>query len=464
MLSNLAAWIRQHRWLRAAYKLVPTPIRRRVAVMLDVSLSRQVRFRRNKNWANRSVVRNEEAATVPPSVRFDNAAGANVFAYIRGQFGIAEGARSYARALLSAGYPVAIHDIAIDVPHNMGDTSFDEKIARDFDPSHAVNLVFVGPDYFSQALENIGRDRLAGRYTIACWYWELENFPTPWLPALEEVDEIMVSSDFVRQSMQRVTDKPILLVPLPVSEAPSSGLQRADFGLAEDAFLFLTSFDFNSYVARKNPIAVIEAFRRAFPEDRSDVQLLVKSSNGHRHPEKLRALLNAARSSPRVVIRDDVLDRADMLALLRCADAYVSLHRAEGFGLGLAECMGLGKPVIATAWSGNLEFMTAENSCLVDYHLVPVNEGEYVHHEGQRWAEPDVAHAAAHMRRLANDRVFATEIGARAAHDIRERLAPAVVARMIIDRLEALPKLASADAGAVTISKPGVHQECLRDE
>jgi glycosyltransferase involved in cell wall biosynthesis len=256
---------------------------------------------------------------------------------------------------------------------------------------------------------------------------------------LAEVDEIMVSSDFVRRSIQRVTDKPVLLVPLPVGDVPDSGLQRADFGLDEEAFLFLTSFDFNSFVARKNPIAVIEAFRRAFPDDRSDVQLLVKSSNGHRHPEKLRELLNAAGNSPRIVIRDEVIDRPDVQALQRCADAYVSMHRAEGFGLGLAECMSLGKPVIATAWSGNLEFMTADNSCLVDYRLVPVNQGEYVHHEGQRWAEPNIDHAAAYMRRLVDDRAFAAAMGARAALDVRERLAPEAVAQRIIDRLEAFP-------------------------
>lgn len=404
----------------------------------------------------RSVVCRTEAANGPAPIRFDRAVGVNAFAYVRGRFGIAEGARLYSRALLLAGYPIAIHDIAIDVPHDMGDTSLDHQVAQEFDASYAVNLIFVGPDYFRQAIENIGREQLAGRYTIACWYWELENFPEPWLPALTEVDEIMVSSDFVRRAIQRVTDKPVLLVPLPVSEAPSSGLQRADFGLAEDAFLFLTSFDFNSYVARKNPEAVIEAFVRAFPEGGHDVQLLIKSSNGHRHPEKLRALLNAAKRSSRVVVRDDVLDREDMLALQRCSDAYVSLHRAEGFGLGLAECMGLGKPVIATAWSGNLEFMTAENSCLVDFHLVPVNEGEYVHHEGQRWAEPDIAHAAVYMRRLASDRAYAAAIGARAARDVREHLAPTVVAQAIIDRLEALPRSVTADPAALAQSNRGV--------
>jgi glycosyltransferase involved in cell wall biosynthesis len=303
---------------------------------------------------------------------------------------------------------------------------------------HAVNLIFVNPDYLEQAMAAIGSERLGSRYTIACWFWELEKFPEEWLPALKLVDEVMVSTRFIETAVAQVTDKPVWRAPLAVGEVPDSGLMRADFGLDEDAFVFLNSFDFNSFLTRKNPLAAIDAFRRAFADGHENVRLLIKTGNGHRHPEKLRELLNAVADDRRILVRDEVIDRADLQALQRCIDAYVSLHRAEGFGLGLAECMRMGKPVIATAWSGNMEFMTPENSCLVDYTLVSVGEGEYLHWAGQRWAEADVDQAAAYMRRLVEDPAFAARVGAQAALDIRRTLSPAVTAQQIIGRMEAL--------------------------
>lgn len=137
------------------------------------------------------------------------------------------------------------------------------------------------------------------------------------------------------------------------------------------------------------------------------------------------------------MVRDEVIDRAHVHALQRCADVYVSLHRAEGFGLGLAECMAMGKPVIATGWSGNVDFMDQANSCLVGYRLVPVGDGEYPHPDGALWAEADVDEAAAHMRRLADDRGYAAGLGARAAQSVAARLSPQAAAAALIARLEA---------------------------
>ena len=439
MLLNLSAWIRQQPWLKRIYRYFPQSLRNSVSETLASRASTQIKFQRTPNWERRTPLPASPAGDAARRNEFGAAAGVNVFAYARGQSGLGESARLYVRALLGEGYPVAVHNIDIDIPHGMDDTSLDEHIGTD--TPHGINLVFVNPDYLDDAIANIGHERLVGRYTMACWFWELEKFPEEWLPALKIVDEIMVSSSFIGEAIKPVTDKPILHVPLPVDEVDDSGLMRADFGLDDGVFIFLNSFDFNSFLTRKNPSAVIDAFRRAFADGRADVRLLIKSSNGHRHPDKLRALLNAAAGDQRILIRDEVIDRSDVQALQRCADAYVSLHRAEGFGLGLAECMRQGKPVIATAWSGNMEFMTPENSCLVDYRLVPVGEGEYLHYAGQRWAEPDVDHAATYMRRLADDREFATRIGVQAAFDIRDKLSPHTAAQRIISRLEALTLL-----------------------
>lgn len=439
-LLRLSAWIRRQSWLRAVYCHLPLAIRFRMSEMLAERARAQLRFHRTSSWKRHGQQR--EWAAPGPRAEYVHAVGVNIFAYARGQFGLAEGARLYARALLAEGYPVAIHNIAIDMPHGMDDCSLDAHIGEQ--TPYGVNLIFVNPDYLDEAIAIIGRERLGDRYMIACWFWELEVFPAAWLPALSLVDEVMVSTRFIETAVKRITDKPVWHAPLPVGEAHDSGLLRADFGLDDDAFVFLNSFDFNSFLTRKNPLAVIAAFQRAFADGKPDVRLLIKSSNGHRHPSKLQELLTAAAADRRIIIRDEVIDRSDVQALQRCVDAYISLHRAEGFGLGLAECMRLGKPVIATAWSGNMDFMTADNSCLVSYQLVPVGEGEYLHHAGQRWAEPDVAHAAKQMRRVVEDREFAVSIGAQAALDIRDRLSPQVTAQRIIHRLEALSSSGAA--------------------
>lgn len=448
-LLGLSAWIRQQSWLRAVYRHLPVALRNRASMALAARASEELKFKRTPNWGRGKLP--SESAVVPGNGNHVEGAGVNIFAYARGQFGLAEGARLYARALLAEGYPVAIHNIDIDMPHGMDDSSLDAYI--DVETPYRTNLIFVNPDYLDQALASIGREHLGDRHTIACWFWELETFPDEWLPALSQVDEVMVSTCFIRDAVAKVTDKPVWSVPLPVSESPDSGLVRADFGLDDEDFIFLNSFDFNSFLARKNPRAAIEAFRRAFSDGRPNVKLLIKSSNGHRHPEKLRSLLNAAGADKRIIVRDEVIDRCDLGALQRCADAYISLHRAEGFGLGLAECMRLSKPVIATAWSGNMDFMTSENSCLVDYKLVAVGDGEYLHHVRQRWAEADIDHAAELMRRLAEDSAFAARIGDQAARDIRTKLSPHRSAKEIIARIES--KILAMEQPATALAKPG---------
>lgn len=430
-------WVIRQQWLRAVYRHVPSRLRDKVAGHLLATSKEEHhhRFEGEARWAER-----RHAVPDAPVHFFGerdpawSRHGCNIFAYLRGQFGLAECARLYARALLGARYPAALVDVDINLPHGWNDHSLDEYIGND--APHRVHLIFVNPDFLDAAIEQIGRARLQGGYIIACWFWELEQVPDSWLPAINQVDEILVSSRYVGDAFARVTSKPILCVPLPLSEVGDSGLQRQDFGIAEKDFVFLTSFDFNSFVHRKNPFATVQAFQQAFPRDRRGVQLIIKTSNGFRRPERLQLLLEAVKDDPRIVVRDHVLDRADVQALQRCADVYVSLHHAEGFGLGLAECMAQGKPVIGTGWSGNMEFMDAGNSALVGYTLVPVLEGEYAHHEGQRWAAADVEEAAHWMRRLADEPGLAQAMGERARQSVLQTLSPERAAAALINRIE----------------------------
>ncbi|MCE5233544.1 MAG: glycosyltransferase family 4 protein [Mizugakiibacter sp.] len=397
-------------------------------------------------------VRANDAKTIAPADwrprPQHHGAGVNLYGYVRGGFGLAENMRLYARALLSVGYPTTLLDAGIPIPGRMLDDSLAPWIGDT--PAHPVNLCFVNPDQFPAMREHAGSEAFTKRYTIGFWLWELERIPEAWLPVLDLVDEIWVPTSFVQQAFRKVTRKPVTCVPMAIDVDPGLALGRRDLGLEEGCFTFLFSFDFHSYFARKNPMAVIDAFCAAFPPTRGDVRLVIKSINGERFPDQLAQLASMTARDRRIMLHDGFLDRGEMFAFLACADAYVSLHRAEGIGLGLAESMYLGKPVIATGYSGNLDFMSTANSCLVDFHMVDVQAGEYAFTEGQQWAEPDVEAAAAHMRRLADHPEQARALGAAAAASVRERLSRARCAEAAVARLREIAALRTTDTAQET--------------
>lgn len=445
-LLKLSIWLRKQAWLRPLYVAFPRSWRSGVNQALLAPASKLAPFERTPAWyatgeagASSDSVQGE----LPAVTRADE--GVNILAYFRGQFGLGEAARLYAQALIDHSYPVALSDMGLELPHGLDDRTLEARLSGGM--PYETHLVCVNPDYLDAALVRIHQGDSRRPYVIGCWFWELERIPASWRESVDKVDEILVASSFVERAFRAFTDKPVHRVSLPVGKLVDSGLSRRDFGLPEQGFVFLTSFDFNSGLDRKNPIGAIQAFKLAFPIARRDVTLLVKSSNGHRYPEQFARLVDAASSDPRILVRDDIIDRSHMRALQRCIDAYVSLHRAEGFGLGLAECMWVGKPVIATNWSGNVDFMDASNSCLVGCRLIPVEQGQYPLAEGQRWADPDVAEAARHMARLVGDPAFAGKIGSKAAEDVRTNLSAAATARQLIDRLEAIRR-ERADAPA----------------
>lgn len=433
--------------LVALYRRLPLSLRARFSRLYWHLIARQLHFpplpRRPTAFDGGLP---EPLVPVPPS-----SLGVNIFGYFSGQFGLGESARLYAAALASCGTQVAVNDIDIGLPH--ANQEFRLLSGQVTGAPFPVDLIVINPDYLAAVLPRLG-DTDARRYRIAVWFWELEAIPSAWLWALDEVDEVMVASEFVRKAVRKVTTKPVFKVPLPIGNLPDSGVTRQEFGLSDRDFIFLVTFDFHSSIHRKNPLAAIKAFQAAFPVDRGDVRLLLKSSNGFRYPAQLSAIVEHSRLDPRIIVRDQVLAPEDIGALQRCADAYVSLHRAEGFGLGIAESMARGKPVIATAWSGNMEFMTPSSSCLVDYSLVKVNPLEYHGVETAHWAEPDILGAARCMRRLVDEPDYRKSLGARAAAHIREVLSE--------ERVGALVSAHLARVG--THSRAGATREPLEDQ
>jgi glycosyltransferase involved in cell wall biosynthesis len=364
--------------------------------------------------------------------------GVNLVGYFRGKLGLGEAARSFANACLNAGIPLNLRDAGLDLGVGQTDRSMDHLLTDS--NANANTLFYINPDHLTRVWRRFSdRGELKGRRVIGCWHWEIDEFPNAWLPALDMVDEVWVNSSFVGEVVRRVTDKPVIKIPHAITVKLARSYQRGEFSLPENTFLFLFNFDFSSFVSRKNPWGAIEAFRRAFSSGEQDVGLVIKCFDGHRHPETLARLQRLADEDSRILIVDRHLSREQMYGLQSLCDAYVSLHRAEGLGLGMAECMALGKPVIGTAYSGNLEFMNRENSCLVDYSLIPVKPEDYAYYEGGwMWADPDLDDAARYMRKLVNDPEYRQRIASRAAADIAAHYSQEVMGRAISERLSVL--------------------------
>ena len=246
-------------------------------------------------------------------------------------------------------------------------------------------------------VERRGRSFFRDRRTIGFWWWEVESFPPTLAAAAHLVDEIWVGSGHVARAVGERVEKPVHVFPVPIVKPDVEPLGRAALGLPDDTFVFLFAFNFLSVFERKNPLGLLEAFSRAFAPGEGPT-LVLKSTNSRFHPRELARLRDAVAARPDVLLLDGSLEPSRYHALIAAADAYVSLHRAEGLGLTIAEAMTLGKPAIATRYSGNLDFMTDENSYLVPYELEPIPSGVGPYPQGTLWAEPDLDAAAAQMR------------------------------------------------------------------
>jgi len=359
--------------------------------------------------------------------------GVNVVGYVTAVLGVGHVGRVFASLLDAAAVPKAV--VANEQTMSQKSVVFDTLRASE--APYDVNMVCVNADHIPLLAEQLGPEFFGGRRTIGVWAWEVEDFPPASIGAFDLVDEVWVGSDFEYEAIAPVAPKLVRKHPPPVVvPAMPAGLPRAQLGLPEDRFVFLFVYDFLSTAERKNPVGLIEAYTRAFGPDDGAV-LVLKSINGEKRVAQFERVRRAAEGRPDVIVRDVYLPAEHHDALLAHCDAYVSLHRSEGFGLDLAAAMGLGKPVIATGYSGNLEFMREDTAYLVDYDLVPVGPGNDPYPPDSRWAQPNLDHAAALMRRVVERPGEARERGRRAAASVRTAFSvetrSAALARMIDD-------------------------------
>jgi len=366
------------------------------------------------------------AATASVALGF----GINMAGYLNSEKGVGEGGRATLRSIRAAQIPCQLinaHEVSSSNVETV-DAKPSEENPYDF------NLVHLNGDavpYFTKCT----RSPFWDRFNIGYWAWELPALPPVWCESFRYFDEIWVPSTFCLDAVSRVSPIPVVRVPhsIQTDVVYEPDCTRSRFGVSPDTFVFLFFFDFHSFIARKNPIGLIEAFRRAFaPGD--DALLFIKCARSDWDPPAMARLVDASQGA-NVQLYDAVISRPALNSLMSICDAYVSLHRSEGFGLTLTEAMNMSKPVIATGYSGNMDFMTLSNSFPVKYRIVEIEEDHGPYTRGCAWAEPDLDHAAELMRYVYIHRDKACEVGARARQDIRSQLHPQTVGRMVRERL-----------------------------
>ena len=362
----------------------------------------------------------------------DANSGLNLIGYYRADLGLGEALRYLAYGLSYAKIPFLVRKFSPKLRARQSNVSL-----LSYESSHCahpINCIVINPDLLRRLPQWLRYQEWAKRYNIAYWFWELEQFPRAWKYALPLIDEIWVNTEFNANTMRTVHSR-VTKIPFAIEfELPSAHFNRDYFDLPEDRFIFLTSFDFHSSIERKNPQASIAAFLEAFPDPDCVVTLIIKSTNGQNHPEQYQSLRELAQEDPRIIFLDRQLSSSENRGLLNTADCFVSLHRSEGLGLGLAESMYLGKPVIATNYSGNLEFMNPKNACLVSYELIAVGS-HYPHGHNQVWAQVYISDAARNMREIFNNSSWRRALGERARQDMLTHHSYQVMGNAITKRL-----------------------------
>ena len=354
--------------------------------------------------------------------------GFNVIGHVSGNLGLGVAARSLIDLIIEKGFAISIYDMDPGVGRGGHEQRFQKFTVKAIeDLPFAVNLFVLPATGFEWLVPKYGKFLFQDDYiNVAASFWELPVLPAGCVRMLDAMDVIVALSESIRCAFQFTLSGPLViggLLPLQLPQGVRGNRER--FGLPDDAVVFVTSFETNSDPQRKNPFAVIDAFLNGVGDDQR-AYLVIKVNNPKTQAGEhsvLREIRMRCAGHPRIRVLTETLSYVDVLSLYASCDVYVSMHRAEGLGLGLMESMALGKPVIATAWSGNMTYMHHTNACLVSYRLVPVVGSIRVYSkallgDGAYWAEPNVSEAAAWMQQLTRDPMLRARLGAKAAEDM----------------------------------------------
>ena len=363
--------------------------------------------------------------------------GVNVIGFAKGEFGIGEDARMATRACQEAGIPVCVLDVPYEIPSRRNDQRLEGLLAAE--PRFAVNIFCMPIFEVLRMYFLYGEELFRDRFNIGICPWELPSWPSELAGALRLLDALWAPSTYIAAAYAPWATHPVVHVPLAVEAAKIAAYPRADYGIPDDIFVFLFICDGSSWNPRKNPLGVVNAFRRAFPDAQAEkVRLVVKTMNNQPDAPDFLALQAQQALDIGLILINETVSYEALLGLHACSDAYVSLHRAEGFGRTMAEAMLLEKPVIASSFSGNLDFCNDDTAFLVAGHTIQVESDAYIFYKHQYWFEPDTNSAAALMRQVR----FQPEEAARRAKNgkafIEHNHSPAAVGRIYTDCLRQL--------------------------
>jgi len=324
--------------------------------------------------------------------------GVNFVGHVTAESGTGQASRGLIKSIKTADVPMEITNLEMNLYRK------DDKTFTDFSSlhHHPINIVSVNADQSDAVYKYLGRKFFEGKYNIGYWLWEQSSFPNDWFDRYKYFDEIWTSSSFAASSVGMASPIPVIRIPLSVAVFPNSRFDRDYFSLPKDKFIFLFIFDFLSIFERKNPIAVVNAFQNSFSNNDS-VLLLLKTVNSKYNPS-MYSFMKSSIKNNNVVILDKYLSKDEVDSLINVCDSYVSLHRSEGFGYTIFEAMLLGKPVVATSYSGNMDIMNSSNSYLVKYKLTELGKNYGPYKKGTVWAEPEIEHASKLMRTVFNKR------------------------------------------------------------
>ncbi|MDM0081956.1 glycosyltransferase family 4 protein [Variovorax sp. J31P179] len=363
--------------------------------------------------------------------------GVNIIGHFCHPSGVRVSVESITAALARVGVESSLRDIRTDVKDDPFHARFDGP------EWHGITLIHTQPEpYFPEAYIRADlAERSPRTYRIGYWYWEFDSIPDSWIEVGKQVDEVWTATDFIARGLRERLSVPVHRLFPGVRLNPFEVRKLSDFGLKDDHYTFLFTFHMMSVMERKNPLGLIRAFKMAFRKEER-VSLVLKTVFGDRQPAELKRLREAA-AGANITVIDQVFSPDEVLSLMNACDAYVSLHRSEGLGLTMAEAMLLGKPVIATGFSGNVDFMDDGNSLLVPFELVKVGKSIPPYTADLEWAEPSLDDAATYMRRVFDDREWSREIGARARASAQSQLSLDAAGLRMKARLEEIEGLRS---------------------
>jgi GT2 family glycosyltransferase len=410
------------------------------------------RFKGGDPWFNPALSLTREDMTLadlpsaPPPVaqapaQQTEAFGVNLIAYIRASMGVGEAARGNAAALQASALPFGVINYEQGNPSRMDNLRWQHKETNKAE--YLVNLIHINADHTPGVMQNLGRAVFKNRYNIGFWAWEMPEFPDRWLGSFDLLDEVWVPSTYVNQAIAAKSPIPVVTIPhvIAIDELGAHQYSRAWFGIADDTFVFVSMFDTHSVAQRKNPFGAIRAFQKAFSAADHSVLLLIKINNAD--DASLKVLSECVADYQNIRLMQQHFDRAQIDSLINCCNCYVSLHHAEGFGLGPAEAMAMGKVALLTNWSGNTEYMRSDNCVPVNYRLQTLGSDYGPYEAHQYWAVPDIEHAAAEMQSLvANpDRVLL--LGENARKTIAQEFSPRAIGERMRRRLDSIRRFRS---------------------